>query len=203
MKKTLLSVIILFSLFINSYGQTNMEQALSIYNKSLSLEQKGQYAEALINYIKAYEFGEEYFAPMKISEFYALGKGIEKNYKESNKWLIIAANSGNPQAQNMLGDSYYYGLGGSMNLQEAAKWYLRAAEQGYVDAQFKIALAYLDGEGVAPNNDIGLTWLLKAANNNHPDAQDALAIIYGFGKNGVQQDEKEFVRWALKAAQNG
>lgn len=35
------------------------------------------------------------------------------------------------------------------------------------------------------------------------DAQDALAIIYGFGKNGVQKNETEFVKWAMKAAQNG
>ena len=30
-----------------------------------------------------------------------------------------------------------------------------------------------------------------------------MAIVYGFGTNGVQKDINEFVKWALRAAENG
>jgi len=203
MKKIIFIITFLLGCILTVSAETDAEKIVRIYNTANELEKSGRYNEAIRYYLQAYELGEKNFAPMKLAEFYALGKGTQENFVESDKWLRIAANNGNAQAQDMVGDVYYYGMGVTKNLQESAKWYLKSAEQGHSDAQFKIALAYLDGEGIPQNNSQGLLWLRKAADNNHPDAQDALAIIYGFGKNGVQKDEKEFVKWALKAANNG
>lgn len=198
MKRILFILTIMLGVTLTTLGETEDEIIIRIYNTANEMENVGRYSEALAYYKQVYELGERTLSPMKISEFYALGKGVPENFVESDRWLRIAANYGNAQAQNMVGDIYYYGMGVAKNLPESAKWYLKSAEQGYSDAQFKIALAYLDGEGVAQNNQLGLSWLRKAAENNHPDAQDAMAIIYGYGKNGVQKDEKEFVKWAFE-----
>ena len=191
MKRILLIFSIMLYVSQTVLGETNTEKIVRIYNTANNLEKSGKFSEAIKYYIQAYELGEKNFAPLKLAEFYALGKGTEEDFEESDKWLRISANNGNPQAQCMVGDAYYYGMGVPINLKESAIWYLKAAEQGYPDGQFKIALAYLEGEGVSQDNTQGLYWLRKAADNDHPDAQDALAIIYGFGKNGVQSYYKK------------
>lgn len=204
MKKLFSLIIALFGVAISLSAQSDSEKIISTYNQGVDYERKADYKNALALFKQAYALGEYYFSPMKIAEFYALGKGVPEDVTESSKWLMIAANNGNAKAQTMVGDLYYYGMGGkTQSLSESAKWYIKAAQQDYPDGQFKIALAYLDGEGITQSNSQGLMWLRKAADNNHPDAQDALAIIYGFGKNGVQKDMNEFVKWALKAAENG
>lgn len=204
MKKLFSLIIALFGVAFSMSAQTDIEKVINIYNQGVDYEHKADYKNALAQFKYAYELGDHTLSPLKIAEYYALGKGVSEDSAESSRWLMIAAENGNALAQNMVGDLYYYGIGSiTKNLQESAKWYLKAAQQDYPDGQYNIALAYLDGEGVAQNNSQGLMWLRKAAENNHPNAQDALAIIYGFGKNGVQEDMKEYVKWALKAAENG
>jgi len=199
MRKYPVLLMFLMIVTLSSRAESDAEKVVRLYNTAHALEQSGKYKDAMDLYLQAYELGEKNFAPMKLAEFYALGEGTAQNFEESDKWLRIAADNGNAKAQSMVGDRYYY----AHDLQESAKWYLKSAEQGYADGEFKIALAYLDGEGVIQSDSLGVSWLKKAAENEHPDAQDAMAIICGFGKNGVQKDEREFVKWAMKAAQNG
>lgn len=198
MIKRILFLIAIIGVFIVAKAETDAEKIVRIYNTAVDLENTGKYSEAIKLYTQVYMLGEKVLSPMKLAELYEKG-GTSKDYSESDKWLRIAADNGNKQAQCMLGDVYYY----SGNLEASAFWYLKSAEQGYPGGQYKIALAYLDGEGVSQNNAQGLLWLRKAADNNYADAQDALAIIYGFGKNGIQRDVNEFVKWALRAAENG
>ena len=63
-----------------------------------------------------------------------------------------AADQGNADAQNSLGDMYYYGEGVTQNYTKALKWLQKAADQGNVDAQNSLGDMCYYGEGVTQNH---------------------------------------------------
>lgn len=74
----------------------------------------------------------EVSAQTNLGWMYNNGKGVTKDIKEAIKWYRLAADQGNPVAQNSLGSVY---LDEVQDKQEAVKWYLRSAAQGNTDAQ--------------------------------------------------------------------
>lgn len=84
-----------------------------------------------------------------------LGDVFERN--------IEAAELGEANAQNALGDMYYEGQSVQRDYEEALKWQRKAAEQGYKGAQCLLAQMYYFGEGVEVNYDEALKWYRKAA----------------------------------------
>ena len=55
-------------------------------------------------------------------------------------WHHRAAEQGDADAQNKLGDMYYDGEGVARDYAEARRWYRKAAEQGFADAQYNLRL---------------------------------------------------------------
>lgn len=74
-------------------------------------------------------------AQITLAECYRRGFGIEKNDKESKKWLLKAAEQGDVSAQLQLGIDYHYGQGVKKDYKEAVKWYRKAAKQGHEEAE--------------------------------------------------------------------
>ena len=73
------------------------------------------------------------------------------------------AESGNAEAQTLLGAMYWSGEGVPRDHREAAKWYLRAAEKGYARAQNDIGFMYGFGEGIPPKDNVqAYKWLSLA-----------------------------------------
>jgi hypothetical protein len=118
------------------------------------------------------------------------------------KSLKKAANQGNADAQNSLGDMYYYGEGVVQNYAQAVKWLQKAANQGNADAQNSLGDMYYYGEGVAKNYAQAVKWLQKAANQGNADAQNSLGDMYYYGE-GVAQNYTQAVKWLQKAADQG
>ncbi|MBR5638613.1 MAG: SEL1-like repeat protein [Muribaculaceae bacterium] len=116
--------------------------------------------------------------------------------------LVNAAENGDSEAQNILGECYYLGYGVDENKGAAIEWFEKAANQGYIDAQFSLGACYYDGEGVSKNYEEAVKWLTKAANNGHVVAQYILAICYDNGEGVLQNKETAFSLY-LKAAEQG
>jgi uncharacterized protein len=53
---------------------------------------------------------------------YAVGLGVTKNDKESNKWYRLAAEQGNTKAQTNLGVNYLLGKEVPQDSEAARKW---------------------------------------------------------------------------------
>jgi hypothetical protein len=103
------------------------------------------------------------------------GQGIPVDHAAALKGFRVAAESGHPQAQAMLGCMYAQGQGvGKADLKEAAAWYRKSAEQGLDVAQYTFGLFCLNGTGVPRNKDEGIRWLKAAAEQGHTDAQRKL-----------------------------
>lgn len=74
------------------------------------------------------------------------------------------AESGDPKAQNFVGEIFEKGLGVAPNYALAADWYRKAAEQNYNAAQINLGQLYERGLGVEHNMEQALAWYRKSAN---------------------------------------
>jgi TPR repeat protein len=124
------------------------------------------------------------------------------DYTEAVRWWRKAADAGNAEAQNKLGEAYYNGYGVPQDNAEAAKWYGKAVEQGHASAQQSVGVMYRDGRGVPQDYVEAVNWYRKAAEQGNADAQNSLGDAYNRG-NGVPQDFTEAVKWFRRAAEQG
>jgi hypothetical protein len=112
--------------------------------------------------------------------------------------IKAAAEKGDAQAQDKLGDSYE----GRFNYSAAAGWFRKAAEQGVPHAQWRLGKMLLDGRpkfaaGSVPvpkAADEGLNWIFLAANQGLNGAQHDLGYFYE-RRLGVKQDYAEAYKW--------
>jgi TPR repeat protein len=81
---------------------------------------------------------------------------------EAVPWVRWAADSGLPQARNLLGALYRSGLGVPQDFGEAVRWIRLAAEAGLAEAQYDLAMILLTGDGGPRDKAEGASWLRKA-----------------------------------------
>ena len=74
------------------------------------------------------------------------GEGVEKDEKRAAQLFLIAAEKGNPVAQNRLARLYANGVVYEPSTVKAAKWHLLAREAGVSDFSLDIMLAKLSKE---------------------------------------------------------
>ena len=65
------------------------------------------------------------------------------------RWYRRAADLGNADAQNNLGNMYASGDGVRRDPREAFRWYMKAAEQGCAAAEINLGRMYETGDGVS------------------------------------------------------
>jgi hypothetical protein len=68
--------------------------------------------------------------------------------KSALRFWLSTAESGDPEAQNNVGEIYERGVGSQPDYSLAAAWYGKAAQQGYPRAQVNLGLLYEQGLGV-------------------------------------------------------
>ncbi len=116
--------------------------------------------------------------------------------------IISAANSGNADAQNQLGDAYFDGIRVEQDYAKAFEWYLRAAEQGHGKAQYNVAYAYANGIGSQKNIEESIKWYSKSADQGVALAQYVLAKLLIDGQY-VEQDITKGLDLLQKASDQG
>jgi uncharacterized protein len=104
--------------------------------------------------------------------YYGAGNGVAQDYKEAVKWLRLAADQGNAEAQAVLGAAYGLGLGVAQDDKEAVRWFRLAADQGFAKAQGLLGSAYVAGRGVAENYVYGHMWSNLAASSLSGDERE-------------------------------
>lgn len=84
------------------------------------------------------------------------------DYKTALKVWLPAAEAGDADAQNNVGEIFEQGLGTDPNYEVAALWYGRAAKQGHKGAQFNLGTLYETGKGVPQDKAQALNWYRQA-----------------------------------------
>ncbi len=158
----------------------------------------GSFAGAADAYRRAAELGAIQ-AMTAYGNMLAEGVGVPENRIEAHRWYLKAAESGDAEAQFLVGRDYEQGKGGvAKSTKDALSWYRRAANGGNGDAMNNLAVMHVLGEGVAPDFAEALKWYRKAAGAGNGNAMFNLAALYDEGQ-GVQKAPQTAARWVMKS----
>jgi len=139
-----------------------------------------QAATSEFDHLKAKADSGDAEAQFALGLMYDLGIDVPKNYAESGKWYLKAANQGLAEAQFKLGVRYFeYGKTAKENYTTAFTWFYKAANQGIAEAQFNVALMYQLGRGVPTNKVEGYKWYNIAAAQGFAKAAGARELLAG------------------------
>ncbi len=156
-------------------------------------------AQALKNYKIAARKGNKK-AQLKLAKIHKEGLlGVNKNTKESFKWYLILAESGNTSGAFHVAYSYAKGMGVENNYEEAVKWYKVAVNNGSAAAMNNLAVCYENGNGVEKNLEIAFSLYYKSANSGNMVAANNLSNCYQHG-TGTQENPKKAFTWKEKVA---
>ena len=113
---------------------------------------------------------------------------VANDYEAARLVAMPLAESGNADAQHILGFVYERGLGGvTKSLKTALDYYFKAGMQGHADAQFALGELAFTGAGVVQDDARAAGWYTLAAARSHPRAQTRLGFLYANG-SGVEKD---------------
>ena len=99
-----------------------------------------------------------------------------------NSRIESAAESGDGEAQAVLGTMYALGKGVEKSEVEAFRWYQRSAAQGNANGQLFLGASYRLGEGVEPDAIESYVWFSLAASD-----MDAAALM----RDRIEKDLSE------------
>lgn len=85
------------------------------------------------------------------------------NYQTALKVWMEGAMSGDPEAQNNVGEIYSKGLGTAPDYGMAFQWFKKAADQGYGRAKINLGYLYEQGLGVAQDQAMALNLYREAS----------------------------------------
>jgi len=88
---------------------------------------------------------------------------VPQDYAEAVKWIRMAAEQGDADAQTTLVVRYNSGKGAPQDFVKAVKWFRKAAEQGDAEAHNNLGATYAQGQGVQRDYIRAYTWFNLAA----------------------------------------
>ncbi len=128
----------------------------------------------------------------------ALAAYQRKDYDMAYQLALPAAQSGDANAQYVLGKLHWRGLGVTRNDADAAKWFTHAVEKNNADAMAELAVMYRRGEGVEKDTQRAFALSMKAADLGNATALYDVGQAYQQG-NGVTKDMIRARYWLERA----
>jgi TPR repeat protein len=116
--------------------------------------------------------------------------------------LEAAAQHGDGDAQNRLGNMYFSGRSVPQDTAKAAFWIGKAAAIGHAEAENTLGVMYLTGRGVPQDDAEAVQWFRRSAEQGNANGEADLGEMYFAGK-GAPRDDVSAVEWFHKAADKG
>ena len=88
--------------------------------------------------------------------------------------LVMLAQSGDDEAQNVLGEMYYYGEDIETDYEQAAYWFKESAKQQNPAALYNLGVCFIEGYGVEYDETKGIGFIKQAAKLGYKPAVDFL-----------------------------
>jgi TPR repeat protein len=95
----------------------------------------------------------------------------ENNFKDAAIAFTKSANTGDTEAQYILGYLYAGGQGVKHDFKQALYWYKKAASSGHIKAQINLGYMYISAQGTKKNYKEGAYWINKAKKTGNSKAQ--------------------------------
>jgi len=123
-------------------------------------------------------------ASQRAGEYYktAIAKRNQGEAEQAARLFRQAADLGNADAMEELGEIYRTGDGLPKDGLEALRWFLRAAAAGKSSAMVSVGALYLLGDSVAQSDEEAVRWFQKAADLKNPDGMYDLGTMYESGQ---------------------
>ncbi|MDP9051479.1 MAG: sel1 repeat family protein [Acidobacteriota bacterium] len=131
---------------------------------------------------------------IELAEAYLTGKGVPPDPALAAHWYEKAAESGNAEAQNLVGHFYASGIGVSADPARALRWYQLARASGSSSATLNIGVLYALGLGVTKDVDLAAKYFHDAFDKGNGRAAGFLGVMNYFGI-GAEQDLAAAERW--------
>jgi len=192
MKRTICALLLFSGLVLAAAGD---------YQLGLSAYERGDYAEALNQWLPLAERGDPE-SQYRVGRLYYYGRGVAQDYAQAGEWYLQAAEQGHARSQSNIAIMYEEGRGVPADDDQAARWYAEAAEQGRAVSQNNLGVMYEEGRGVEQSDQRAAELYTAAAKNGNAEAQYRLGRMYETGR-GVTQDSKKAKKWYRKASGNG
>ncbi len=149
------------------------------YQQAMSDWKQGRHEQALVSLHAQAEAGNRH-AQLRLGILYEKGVGVprEGRIRKSFEWYLRAAEAGDSEAQNRVGDFYYdasFAAGVGQDLAVAETWHRRAAEQGHGKSRFKLG-SLLCWQG---HREEGYAWLEAARLAGDRNAPNEIARVCG------------------------
>ena len=129
--------------------------------------------------------------------------GAIMNEHHGVMWLCKAAEQGNGDAENLLGDCYDNGWGVDEDQDEAVKHYIRAADKGNVEAAEEMGRRYRRGRSVEKDMDKAYRCYLMGAEAGREECQFWVGQFFAKGLGNVAKDLAKAFEWYMKSAESG
>lgn len=187
---------------ISNISSTN--STADLYEKGLAYLEgnniERNFTKALFLFEKAAEQNHA-DAANQIGQMYALGYGVEINYKTAEKWLRQGAELGSYEACFSLGALYIHGkIDGTANLPQANTWFEKAAKSEWPDMLYSIGTVFDDDEARQP--ELAVIWYKKAAEKGHSLAMLSWGLLAESGE-GMEQNRELALNLYHQAAEKG
>lgn len=115
--------------------------------------------------------------------------------------LLPRAESGDAEAQYLLGRLYYYDEQGvPRDYRLSFRWFRLAALQGHAAAEYKLGGMYFSGRGVARDDNQTVHWWRLAALQGHAEALNNLGAMIANGRGAPQDRQFAYALQALSLA---
>ncbi|WP_110955851.1 tetratricopeptide repeat protein [Anaerosinus massiliensis] len=128
-------------------------------------------------------------------------EALEEAAEESFAQVAAMAETGDVQAQYILGIAYYTGMQVQMDEQAAITWWRRASLGGHPDAGAYIGLAYAEGFGNMTKSQEGADWNYLQAEQKDSALARVLLGIADYKTNDLTQKDKAVKRFQAAAQQ--
>lgn len=127
----------------------------------------------------------------------------KKQFTQAFNLFAVAAQSGQPQALNMLGRAYEQAWGVPRSIPQAIKYFEAAAEQNDGWAYFNLGDLYLSGDGVPQNTHRAFFYYVQAANLGVNKALNMLGTLCEKGIGEAPPDQTKALLYFQAGANVG
>jgi len=142
---------------------------------------------------------------------YQNGEGVAQDYAQARQWFQKAADAGNAEGMNNLGEMYRGALGGPRDNAPARQrdnalarqWFQKAADAGNAWGMYNVGEMYEKGQGVVQDDARACEWYQKAAEAGNVTAMRRLGELYTSGGPGFAKNYHLAREWYQKAADKG
>ncbi|CAA7398196.1 unnamed protein product [Spirodela intermedia] len=142
-------------------------------------------------------------AMLRIGNLYYFGlRGVRRNNSNALYWFTRAAEKGEPESMELLGEIYARGAGVEKDYTRAMEWLVRAARLGHFSAYNGIGYLYVKGYGVKKDYTKAKEYFQKASDNKVAGGHYNLGVLYLRGI-GVERNVTLACQYLLLAANGG